>query len=211
MLQRSRSVAAGLALGGLISTQLHSNTHAAAAAAAAEGNMRFGSKECPLDISVLWTAELDSPVYSTPVILPSSAGSRKQVPYAQCTRVRQSSEYPTYCSCSVRSLALHGSDSKYCSIPTGVRQHRTEVIPSAAVFKRLFAGQVVQERFSKCKIPHGYHLDRFSMLKYREEQECRFGAEEGDRSASKPWNHLVESFPKTQNSRHRSMLAPSRW
>ncbi|CAM9580319.1 unnamed protein product [Pylaiella littoralis] len=79
MLQRSRSVAAGLALGGLISTQLHSNTHAAAAAAAAaEGNMRLGSKECPLDISVLWTAELDSPVYSTPVILPSSAGSRKQ-------------------------------------------------------------------------------------------------------------------------------------
>ena len=37
------------------------------------------SRECPLDISVLWTAEVDSPVYSTPAILPSSGDGRKQV------------------------------------------------------------------------------------------------------------------------------------
>lgn len=39
----------------------------------------LGSRECPLDISVLWTAEVDSPVYSTPVILPSFGDGRKQV------------------------------------------------------------------------------------------------------------------------------------
>lgn len=73
-----RPIVASLALGGLISTLLHPDTQAAAAAAG-EGQASFGSRECPLDISVLWTAEVDSPVYSTPVILPSSAGSRKQV------------------------------------------------------------------------------------------------------------------------------------
>lgn len=51
----------------------------AALAAAQEEQMGLGSRECPLDISVLWTAEVDSPVYSTPVILPSSAGGHKQV------------------------------------------------------------------------------------------------------------------------------------
>lgn len=77
-----RSVVVSLALGGLISTQLHRD--AKAAGAPEEGTtMRFGSRECPLDISVLWTAEVDSPVYSTPAILPSSAGSRKRV----CTHV----------------------------------------------------------------------------------------------------------------------------
>lgn len=39
----------------------------------------MGSRLCPLDISVLWTADVDSPVYSAPVILPSSVGDRKQV------------------------------------------------------------------------------------------------------------------------------------
>ncbi|CAN0227001.1 unnamed protein product, partial [Laminaria digitata] len=39
----------------------------------------LGSKECPLDISVLWTADVDSPVYSTPVIRPSSGDGRKQL------------------------------------------------------------------------------------------------------------------------------------
>ncbi|CAN0443106.1 unnamed protein product, partial [Scytosiphon promiscuus] len=39
----------------------------------------LGSKQCPLDISVLWTADVDSPVYSTPVIRPSSVDGRKQV------------------------------------------------------------------------------------------------------------------------------------
>lgn len=40
---------------------------------------RLGSSDCPLDISVSWTADVESPVYSTPVILPRSADGRKQV------------------------------------------------------------------------------------------------------------------------------------
>ncbi|CBJ28983.1 conserved unknown protein [Ectocarpus siliculosus] len=49
--------------------------------------MGLGSRECPLDISVLWTAEVDSPVYSTPVILPSSAGGYKQIVLATLRNV----------------------------------------------------------------------------------------------------------------------------
>lgn len=69
-----------LALGMIISTILDMGPRAAAAAAEAfEEEVPLGSKECPLDISVLWTADVDSPVYSTPVIQPSSVDGRKQV------------------------------------------------------------------------------------------------------------------------------------
>lgn len=47
--------------------------------ATAQVNSERGSTGCPLDISVLWTADVESPVYSTPVIIPSSPDNRKQV------------------------------------------------------------------------------------------------------------------------------------
>jgi len=50
--------------------------------AVAEQRKGLGSRECPLDISVLWTAEVDSPVYGTPIILPSAGGVGKQVRYS---------------------------------------------------------------------------------------------------------------------------------
>lgn len=80
---RSRAV---LALAVLVATAaVHgSESIDAAAKIAAEEDtaaVRLGSRECPLDISVLWTADVFSPVYSTPVILPSYIEGRKQVLY----------------------------------------------------------------------------------------------------------------------------------
>lgn len=64
----------------LVSTLLARDGSAGAAAVDAfEETVPLGSKQCPLDISVLWTADVDSPVYSTPVIRPSSVDGRKQV------------------------------------------------------------------------------------------------------------------------------------
>lgn len=78
-LSRQRVVA--LALGVLVSTLLERDASAAAASAAEafEETVSLGSKQCPQDISVLWTADVDSPVYSTPVIRPSSVDGRRQV------------------------------------------------------------------------------------------------------------------------------------
>eukprot|EP00752_Nemacystus_decipiens_P003264 g3021.t1 len=60
---------------------------ARAAADGSEAWASLGSRECPLDISVLWTAEVDSPVYSTPVILPASGDGRKQIVLATLRNV----------------------------------------------------------------------------------------------------------------------------
>ena len=74
-----------LALGVLVSTLLERDAGAAADVEALEDTVPLGSKECPLDISVLWTADVDSPVYSTPVIRPSSVDRRKQVRTGRAT------------------------------------------------------------------------------------------------------------------------------
>lgn len=72
----ARSMTA-LALGALVWTL--GNRQEAGADSAGSRPLGFGSRECPLDISVLWTADVDSPVYSTPVILPSPIDGRNQV------------------------------------------------------------------------------------------------------------------------------------
>ena len=66
------------ALGVLVSILLERDA-SAAAVEAFEETVSLGSIQCPLDISVLWTADVESPVYSTPVIRPSSVNGRKQV------------------------------------------------------------------------------------------------------------------------------------
>ncbi|CAN0342371.1 unnamed protein product [Ascophyllum nodosum] len=65
----------GLGLGALVATILLERSPNAALQASSPQ----GSTGCPLDISVLWTADVESPVYSTPVILPSSTDGRKQI------------------------------------------------------------------------------------------------------------------------------------
>lgn len=63
---------AGIIAAGIMESQL-------ADGAQQEALARLGSSDCPLDMSVSWTADVESPAYSTPVIIPRSAEGRKQV------------------------------------------------------------------------------------------------------------------------------------
>ncbi|CAM9587582.1 unnamed protein product, partial [Discosporangium mesarthrocarpum] len=51
-------------------------------AASSAKEVGIGSKDCPLDVEVLWTAEVESPVYSTPLIYPFTPNGHKQVVFA---------------------------------------------------------------------------------------------------------------------------------